>query len=129
MDRITKKEIDALLDEIDARAVAAEKRKAAFQVAVRKGMEAAGLKYMIADEPDSPELNARLTGTVSAWLDAELEAGVITQEQRDQTKAALEAQGWRAVFHAAAGFLFGEQAAPTATPVAKRGTRRTARRR
>ena len=76
MERITKKEIDALLDEIDSRAAAAEKRKAAFQVAVRNGMEAAGLKYMVADEPDSPELNASPHGTLSAWLDAEREAGL-----------------------------------------------------
>jgi hypothetical protein len=69
-------------------------------------MEAVGLKYRLAENPDSPELNAELNETVLRLLTAELDAGKITQAEYDRAVATLRETGWRSVFTLAMGFVF-----------------------
>ena len=84
------------------------KRKKVTAAIMAAAMKATGLKYGLAEDPDSIELNAKLDETVLKLLTAELEAGMITQQEYDRATATLRESGWRAVYAAATGYIFRE---------------------
>ena len=73
---------------------------------MRAAMKATGLKYQLGEDPDDPEVHAKLDETMFTLLAAELEAGMITQEDYDRAGATLRESGWRSVYALATGYIF-----------------------
>ena len=69
-------------------------------------MKATGLKYQLGEDPDDPDVHAKLDETVLKLLTAELEAGMITQQEYDRATATLRESGWRAVYALATDYIF-----------------------
>jgi hypothetical protein len=82
------------------------KRKKVTADMMAAAMKATGLRYGLAEDPDSIELNAELNETVMKLLAAELKADSITHDEYDRAVATLRESGWRAVYALATGYIF-----------------------
>ena len=82
------------------------KRGTVTAAMISAAMKATGLKYGLAEDPDSIELNAQLDETLFRLLAAELKANSITHDEYDRAVATLRVSGWRAVYALATGYIF-----------------------
>ena len=82
------------------------KRKKVTAAIMAAAMKATGQKYALADDPESPEMNAALSETMLKLLTVELEAAMITQQEYDRAVATLREAGWRAVYALATAYIF-----------------------